>query len=351
MYESYKTIFLSRRQRVLTAMLNRPSVLNAIDAVMHEELSRLFYDVAADPDADVIILTGAGRAFSAGGDIHWMQEMIDEKAKWERTRIEAKKIVFGMLDCEKSIIARVHGVAVGLGATMALFSDIIIAAEDAKIADPHVRVRLVAGDGGAIIWPQLIGYARAKEYLMTRNSLTRLEAARIGLVNHALPESQLDEKVAETADTLCAGAKHAIRYSKAAINIGLKQLAHSIMDASIAYETMTNSLADHQEAVTAFLEKRKPSFSGGVYPIRDVAAGGSAPGERVLAGGENSVRRGNVLLLELGQWHHHIVAGDALDGSQKCGHRLLSQDRRDLGAESRRASRLVHNHAAPRFRD
>ena len=262
MYENYKRIKFERRGRALTVTLNRPDLLNAIEAEMHEELGRVFYDVAVDEEADVIILTGAGRAFCAGGDINWMQEMIDDKRIWERTRVEAKKIVYGLLDCEKPIIAKVNGAAMGLGATIALFSDVIFAAEDAKIADPHVSVGLVAGDGGAVIWPQLIGYARAKEYLMTGKPLTGADAARIGLVNHAVPAADLDAKVNEFADRLLAGATHAIRYSKTAVNIGLKQLAHSIMDASIAYETVTNSLADHQEAVSAFREKRKPKFTG-----------------------------------------------------------------------------------------
>ncbi len=262
MYENYKRILFTRRGRVLTVTMNRPEVLNAIDAPLHEELSRVFYDVAVDAQADVIVLTGAGRAFSAGGDIRWMQEMIDDRAMWERTRVEAKKIVFGMLDCEKPIIARLNGAAMGLGATMALFCDVIFANEAAKIADPHVSVGLVAGDGGAIIWPQLIGHARAKEYLMTGDALTGAEAARIGLVNHAVPEAELDARVDAFADRLCAGAMQAIKFSKTAVNIGLRQLAHSIMDASIAYETYTNWTADHQEAVTAFREKRKPKFTG-----------------------------------------------------------------------------------------
>ncbi len=261
-YESYKRITFARRGRVLTVTMNRPEVLNAIDAPLHEELARVFTDVAADPDADVIVLTGAGRAFSAGGDITWMQEMIDDRAMWERTRVEAKRIVFGMLDCEKPIIGKVNGAAMGLGATVALFCDVIFAAETAKIADPHVSVGLVAGDGGAIIWPQLIGYARAKEFLMTGDVLTGADAARIGLVNHAVPQAELDARVDAFADRLCAGAMQAIKFSKTAVNIGLRQLAHSIMDASIAYETYTNWTADHQEAVAAFREKRKPKFQG-----------------------------------------------------------------------------------------
>ena len=261
-YEDYKTIRFDRRGRILTVTMDRPDKLNAVEAVMHRELGDVFYEVATDPDADVIVLTGAGRAFSAGGDIGWMQEMIDDKKVWERTRVEGKRIVFGLLDCEKPIVCRLNGPAMGLGATMALFCDVVFMAESAIIADPHVSVGLVAGDGGAIIWPQLIGYARAKEYLMTGDRLTAEQAAAIGLVNHAVPDDELDERVYGFADRLTKGAIKAIQYSKTAVNIGLRQLAHSIMDASIAYESVTNSTADHQEAVSAFREKRKPQFTG-----------------------------------------------------------------------------------------
>ena len=262
-YDSYRHLSFFYRGRTLTMTLNRPDKLNAVDALMHEELSRAFYDVAVDDEADVIILTGEGRAFSAGGDIDWLERMIDDKQLWERTRVEAKKIVFGILDCEKPVIAKVNGAAVGLGATMALFCDVTFAAESAKLADPHVGVGLVAGDGGAIIWPQLIGYARAKEYLMTGDSIKAADAERIGLINHCVDDDELDKSVDEFADRLANGATQAIRYSKTAVNIGLRQLAHSIMDASIAYESLTNDTADHREALLAFKEKRAPKFSGG----------------------------------------------------------------------------------------
>jgi enoyl-CoA hydratase len=261
-YAHYQTILAERRGRILKLMMNRAEALNAVDAVMHAELARIFTDVACDPDCDIVVLTGAGTAFSAGGDIDWMQAMIDDAAVFERTAIEAKQIVFGLLDLEKPIIARVNGPAVGLGATIALFCDIIIAAEDATIADPHVRMGLVAGDGGAVIWPQLIGYARAKEFLMTGEFLDGRRAAELGLINYAVPADELDAHVDAFADRLAGGATKAIRWSKTAANIGLKQLAHSIMDASISYEMLSNHTADHREAVAAFREKRKPSFTG-----------------------------------------------------------------------------------------
>ncbi len=259
-FTDYQTLLFERRQRVLTITLNRPEKLNAVDALMHEELAKVFVDASNDPDSDIIVVTGAGRAFSSGGDIDWMQKMIDQPALFEKTSREGKQIVFSLLDCEKPVIAKLNGHATGLGATIALFCDVVFAAENAKIGDPHVSVGFVAGDGGAVIWPQLIGYARAKEYLMTGDLMSATQAADIGLINHAVPSEELNDRVDQFADRLANGASNAIRWSKVSANIGLKQLAHSIMDASLAYEAMSNVSADHQEAVNAFREKRKPEF-------------------------------------------------------------------------------------------
>ena len=261
-FDTYKTLSFARRGRILEITMNRPSTLNAVDEVMHEELARVFTDASNDPDSDIVVLSGAGRAFSSGGDVAFFQKMIDEPASFEKTAREAKQIVFALLDCEKPVIAKVNGHATGLGATIALLCDIVFAADHAKISDPHVSVGLVAGDGGAVIWPQLIGYARAKEYLMTGKPMTALDAASMGLINHAVPLAELDAQVAQFADTLAGGAIKAIKWTKMSVNIGLKQLASSIMDASLAYEAMSNITVDHQEAVNAFREKRKPVFSG-----------------------------------------------------------------------------------------
>ena len=260
-FEDYKTISFKRDGKVLTVTLNRPDVLNAVNGDLHTELSHVFHDVATDP-ADIIVLTGAGRAFCAGGDIDWMQSGIDDPLGFDAVVFEAKKIIFGLLDCEKPIICRLNGDAVGLGATIALFCDIIIASDSARIGDPHVSVGLVAGDGGAVIWPQLIGYARAKEYLMTGKLMTAEDAVAMGMINHAVPASELDEATDRMASRLASGAAQAIRWTKVSVNIGLKQLAHSIMDTSLAYESLSNRSKDHQEAVNAFREKRRPVFTG-----------------------------------------------------------------------------------------
>ncbi|KWR89127.1 enoyl-CoA hydratase/isomerase family protein [Cupriavidus sp. IDO] len=261
-FSDYQHISFARRGKVLEITLNRPEQLNAFNGGLHAEMARVFVDANNDPESEVIVLTGAGRAFSAGGDLEAVKAGFDDPRAFRVTAREGKQIIFSQLDCEKPIIAKVNGPAIGLGCSIALFCDVIFAADTAKFADPHVNVGLVAGDGGAIIWPQLIGYARAKEYLLTGDALTATEAARIGLINHAVPAAELDARVNQFADRLAAGAAQAIRWSKVSVNIGLKQLAHSIMDTCMSYEWLASKSDDHREAVNAMLEKRKPAFTG-----------------------------------------------------------------------------------------
>jgi len=259
-YSRYTRIRVECENRILTLTLNRPEALNAVDGAMQDELASIFSDVNIDPDCDVVVLTGAGPAFCAGGDIGWLKDVTESGVGPSTT--DAKRLVFGLLDLEKPIIAKVRGPCVGLGATVALFCDIIIAADDARFGDPHVKVGLVAGDGGAVIWPQLIGYAKAKEYLMTGDLMNAVEAERIGLINRVVPGDKLDAETAALAAKLARGATQAIRYTKVSTNIGLKLVAQAVMDASVAYEAMSFATQDHKEAVAAFMEKRRPRFTG-----------------------------------------------------------------------------------------
>jgi len=261
-FTDYSTLLLERRGRLLYASFNQPQTLNAIGRVAHAELVRFFSELATDPETDVMILSGVGRAFSAGGDLNYMQEMIDDPAIFLDDIPDVKRIVFGMLDCPKPIIAKLNGPAVGLGATIALLCDVIFAAPNAKIGDPHAKIGFTAGDGGAVIWPHLIGHARAKEYLMTGRLLTAEEAEKVGLINHVVPAEELDRTVDEFAQELQKGAMRAIQWTKLSVNIGLKQLAHAVLDASVAYEALSNMTADHREAVRAMREKRTPQFTG-----------------------------------------------------------------------------------------
>jgi enoyl-CoA hydratase len=262
-YDSYRHLLIERRGRVLRVALNRPEVLNAVNARLHYELAHIWDDVMYDDAADVVVLTGVGRAFSAGGDYPWLLEGLKDRSVGKLSSYEAKRLVFNLLDCEKPVICRMNGDAIGLGATLALFCDIVVAAEHARIGDPHVRAGLVAGDGGAVIWPQLIGFVRAKQYLMTGDLIEAADAARMGLINQAVPEAELDAAVDRLADRLANGATKAIRWTKVSANLALKQLAHAVFDAGISYELTTQIGDDHAEAVHAFVEKRKPRFTGG----------------------------------------------------------------------------------------
>lgn len=259
---SYETLALSRKGRLLTITLNRPDTLNAVNLKMHEELGDVFNFAALDEHSDVIVLTGAGRAFSAGGDLEHISRNAANPDLFDAEARLAKRIVFSMLDLDKPLVCRMNGHAVGLGATLALLSDVIFAAESAKIGDPHVALGLVAGDGGAAIWPQRIGFGRAKEYLLTGELLTAKKAAEIGLINHCLPAGELDAAVEAFCERLLNGSRNAIRWTKVLINLELKRVATAVMDAGIAYEAVTVRSADHREGVQALKEKRKPKFGG-----------------------------------------------------------------------------------------
>ncbi|BCH35173.1 enoyl-CoA hydratase [Mesorhizobium sp. L-8-10] len=247
----FTTLLLSRRERILTITFNRPEVLNAFAASMHIEIVDALRFAAADDGSDVIVLTGADRAFSAGGDLARMEECIANPVEFDREAADAKRIVFSLLDIEKPVIAKVNGAAVGLGATIALLCDVIFAADTARIGDPHVKVGLVAGDGGCVIWPQLIGFARAKEYLFTGDLIPAPKAAAMGLINHAVPAAELDARVDVFCDRLSGGAVQAIRWTKTTMNLELKRIAHALMDAGIAYESVTVRSDEHRRRVAA----------------------------------------------------------------------------------------------------
>ena len=229
---------------------------------MHQELIRIFREIGHDPDARVAVLTGEGDCFSAGGDIDGMHRSIDDQPRWIASMTEARDIILGVVELDVPVIAKVNGHAIGLGATLALFCDIVIAKDTAKIADPHVNVGLVAGDGGSVIWPALIGYAKAKRYLLTGDAITGAEAAEIGLVSEALPADLLDARVATLAQKIAGGAAVAIRLTKRAVNMALRQQLDALIEAHLGLETMSHLSDDHREAVTAFVERRPPVFTG-----------------------------------------------------------------------------------------
>jgi len=256
----FETITLARKGRVLTITLDRPDAMNAINEQMHEDLVDVFAFVAEDEHSDVIVLTGAGGAFSAGGDFAHLADMAARPEVFDHDATRAKRIVFSILDFEKPLICRLNGHATGLGATLALLCDVVFAADSAKIGDPHVSIGLVAGDGGALVWPERIGFARAKEYLMTGELVPARKAEELGLVNHCLPAAELDGAVDAFCERLLNGSTNAIRWTKVLVNLELKRRAHALMDPGIAYEAVTVRSSDFRDAVEALRNKRTPTF-------------------------------------------------------------------------------------------
>lgn len=259
---SLATIQMAREGRLLRITMNRPDALNAVNLQLHDDLADAMWFAQCDTGSDVIVLTGAGRAFSAGGDLDHIENNARNPHLFDHEVRVAKRIVSTMLDIDKPVICRMNGHAVGLGATLALLCDVIFASENAKIGDPHVGLGLVAGDGGAVLWAQRIGLTRAKEYLLTGDLLPATKAAEIGLVNHAVPLEDLDDRVNAFCEKLLGGAMMAIRATKVLTNLELKRVATALMDAGIAYESVSVRTADHMEGIQALKEKRKPNFIG-----------------------------------------------------------------------------------------
>lgn len=260
-YARYRCIRATREGRILVLALDRPP-MNAVDASLHSELATIFSDVGHDRDTDVVVLTGTGRAFSAGGDTAWFRQVAQDPRALDLVQREGRLIIHTLLDLEQPVIAAVNGPATGLGATLALFADTIFMADTARIGDPHVKMGIVAGDGGAIIWPWLVGPARAKEYLMTGDLLTAADAERIGLVNHVVAAGDCVDRAMEFARRVAAGPTLAIRWTKLSVNKLLKASVNLVLDASLALEVQTFRTEDHQEAVRAFDEKRAARFKG-----------------------------------------------------------------------------------------
>jgi enoyl-CoA hydratase len=257
----YEWIKISKQEGIATLTLNNPRKKNALPVAMHGEIERVWNDVDADDDIRVVVLTGEGDAFCAGADISGHQDAGVARRRRPETR-RARRLFWNMLDCEKPIIAKVRGPAYGVGANIALASDIVIAAENARFCDSHVKVGIAPGDGGAALWPLLIGFHRAKEYLMTGDPIDARRAAEIGLINQCVKAEELDICVQRLAERLAAGAPLAIAYAKMSVNLLLKQLVAGAFETSLAYDLLTLSTEDHAEGARAFREKRTPKFTG-----------------------------------------------------------------------------------------
>ncbi len=248
-----------------TVTMNDPDKLNAIGPEQHREIEDIWLDLARDERIKAIVFTGAGRAFSAGGDVKRMAQRAGTEFGLEyalRVPQNTLRVFEHMLLVPQPIIAAVNGDAIGLGLTLALFSDMSVVADDARLGDTHIKVGLVAGDGGAVIWPLLVGPQRAKEFLMRGKLLKGAEAANLGLVNYAYPKDDVVAEAHKIATEIAANPIWAVRWSKAAVNKQLKAQLGQILELSIAYESITMLTEDYKEAVNAFADKRKPEFKG-----------------------------------------------------------------------------------------
>jgi enoyl-CoA hydratase len=259
---AFECLRLERDGDVLVVVVDRPdSDLNAVDAVLHHELAALFRLLRRERTARSVLLTGEGRAFCAGGDLSWFPELRSTEAL-DALRLDARQMIWDLLDVELPIVCGLNGHAMGLGASIALLCDLVVVADDALIGDPHVKVGLVAGDGGTVIWPLVLGPARAKEHLLLGDPLTAADAERLGLVNRVVPAGDVREVAMGLARRLAEGAPLAVRATKLAVNQQLRAALLTGFDVATALELSTFHSADHAEAVDAIREKRPPRFEG-----------------------------------------------------------------------------------------
>ncbi|EID71892.1 MULTISPECIES: enoyl-CoA hydratase/isomerase family protein [Rhodococcus] len=251
----YANLEIDQRDGVLTVRFDRPDDYNAINHDLHTEIIRLWGQIRRDADVRAVVLTGNGRAFSAGGNLKGPRRTAGPEL--DAFFLDARSIIIELLELPQPIIAAVNGPAMGLGATLALLCDVVYASTDAVIADPHVTVGVVAGDGGVVAWPWLTGMSRAKEYLLTGDKVGAVEAERIGLVNRVVePDALLDEAHA-LAHRLAESPVRAIQGTKAALNRILRDTASLVLDAALLSEKECFASGDHARAVETFLAQRE----------------------------------------------------------------------------------------------
>lgn len=253
--ENYQAMLIDKRANgVAVITLNRPERLNAVNGVMHHELARFTREAEADRDVKVVVLAAAGRAFCAGGDFGGGGDASELSLE------EGRQIVDHILELRKPIISAVQGYAMGLGATISLLCDVVVAGHSTVFADTHVSMGIGAGDGGQVIWPLLLGVNRAKWFLMTGERLTGQALFDMGLVNFLVDDKDILTKALECADKLAAGPQAAIIASKVPINNYIRAISNQVLPLSLAMEGETMRSKDAKEAQRAFAEKRAPVF-------------------------------------------------------------------------------------------
>jgi enoyl-CoA hydratase len=259
-YAAYERLKFDRpAERILRITLDTPGKLNAVDAAMHDELANVWRDIDKDEAVSCVILTGAGDAFSAGGDLAMVQSITEDFEARTRAWKEARDLVYNVINCGKPTVSAMTGPSVGAGLVAGLLCDISIAGKKARIIDGHTRLGVAAGDHSVIIWPLLCGMAKAKYYLMTCDPLSGEEAERIGLVSLCVEDDQLQDKALEVAQKLVNGAPTAIRWTKYALNNWLRMMGPNF-DTSLALEFMGFTGPEVQEGMASLKEKRKPNF-------------------------------------------------------------------------------------------
>ena len=246
-------------KRILRITFDRPETYNSVDAETHTQLTHIWRDINDDPDINAVIVTGAGKAFSAGGDFELIKSILDNPVARMSTWKEAKDLVYNVINCNKPIISAINGPAAGAGLVVGILADVSIAGKKAKIVDGHPRLGVAAGDVAAIIWPLLCGMAKAKYYLLTCRSISGEEADRIGLVSMCVEDEVLQSTALEIATELANGSQSAIRWTKYSLNNWLRQ-AGPIFDTSTALEMLGFMGDDVKEGVASHREKRKPNF-------------------------------------------------------------------------------------------
>jgi enoyl-CoA hydratase len=257
-YKDFAFRFEMNESGVLELIFDRAN-LNAVDETVHTDISKIWPIIDGDADTHVVIVRGAGRAFSAGGSFDLIDKQIADYSALTRVMRESRDLYYGMLECRKPIISAIHGPAVGAGLVVALMADISIAAKTAKIVDGHTRLGVAAGDHAASVWPVLCGMAKAKYLLLTCQMISGEEAERIGLVSLAVEEDKLLETARAIASNLNAGAPEAIEWTKRSLNLWYKQSA-PIFEASLALEFLGFGGPDVREGVASHREKRRPTF-------------------------------------------------------------------------------------------
>ena len=239
--------------RIVT--LNRPEKLNATNAALHRGVAEVWRELAADPDAKVVILTGAGTAFSAGGDFGFMVQLQQDAAFREQTMAEARTILLDMLRFPLPVIAAVNGPAVGLGASLALTCDIVLISDRAHLADPHLNVGLVAGDGGAALWPLYTSLLRAKEFIFTGERIAPELAVSLGLANRVVPHAELMPEAVKLAQKLARLPQKALRDTKRALNTHAEKAVTGPLEIAIQAEIASLTSPEHAERVAKLISK------------------------------------------------------------------------------------------------